>query len=175
MNEDDLKTFITDVIRDMAKNGEIEPLMPQDDIEGDNLDMNIEDDGTEEVYDDTEELMEARNTIKTLMSELNEINLLNAKLLYTNKIFKAHNLKESQKLKVLSSLDKAVNIKEAKLVFEILNESFKKTTLNKKPVMENIMGSASKPAGSRKLIKESIVRVDPMVAYFQKIAGLSKK
>ena len=36
-----------------------------------------------------EELEEAYNTINTLRQEINEIKLLNAKLLYSNKIFKA--------------------------------------------------------------------------------------
>ena len=54
-----------------------------------------------------DELMEARKTIKSLKSKINEAvkttnstNLLNAKLLYTNKIFKSKNLNESQKVKV---------------------------------------------------------------------------
>jgi len=64
-----------------------------------------------------EELEEAYSVIKSLKSELNEINLLNAKLLYTNKIFKAKNLNESQKVKVLSSFDKATTVGEVKLVF----------------------------------------------------------
>ncbi len=64
------------------------------------------------------ELAEAMSTIESLKSELNEINLLNAKLLYTNKIFKAKNLNENQKVKVLSSFDKATTVGEVKMVFE---------------------------------------------------------
>ncbi len=86
------------------------------------------------------ELEEATNTINTLRTELNEINLLNAKLLYTNKIFKSKTLNESQKVKVLSSFDKATTVKEVKLVYETLNEGLKVKTTN---IRENL-GSASK-------------------------------
>ena len=72
-----------------------------------------------------EELAEAYATVETLRSELNEINLLNAKLLYTNKIFKSKNLTETQKVKVLEAFDKAASVKEAKLVFETVDTSFK--------------------------------------------------
>jgi hypothetical protein len=72
-----------------------------------------------------EELDEAYNTIESLKSDLNEVNLLNAKLLYTNKIFKAKTLTESQKVKVLGAFDKAGTVKETKLVFETLSEGLK--------------------------------------------------
>jgi hypothetical protein len=79
-----------------------------------------------------EELREAYATVKTLKSELNEINLLNAKLLYTNKIFKSKNLSESQKVKVLESFDKATTVKEAKLVFETVNSGLKSKKISRK-------------------------------------------
>jgi hypothetical protein len=112
------------------------------------------------------ELEEAYATIKTLRQDLNEINLLNAKLLYTNKIFKSKNLNENQKVKVLSSFDKATTVGEVKLVFETLNEGLKvkATKLN-----ENL-GSASKVLNAPK--KQPIVESNDMVARFQKLAGI---
>ena len=113
------------------------------------------------------ELDEALATIKSLRGDLNEINLLNAKLLFTNKIFKAKNLTESQKVTVLTSFDKATTVKEVKLVFETLNEGLK--TKNSK-VNENY-GSASKGTGTTKT-KQPIVESNDMVARFQKLAGI---
>jgi hypothetical protein len=69
------------------------------------------------------DLKEAMNTISTLRSELNEVNLLNAKLLYVNKLFKAKNLNEAQKVKVINAFDRAETVREAKNVFDTLNES----------------------------------------------------
>ena len=115
-----------------------------------------------------EELKEAYLTIETLKSDLNEVNLLNGKLLYTNKIFKAKNLTESQKVKVLGAFDKAGTIKETKLVFETLNEGLK---TKKTSMIKESLGSASRVSRSVNA-KKPIVEIDPMVARFQKLAGL---
>jgi hypothetical protein len=114
-----------------------------------------------------EELAEAYSTIETLRGELNEVNLLNAKLLYTNKIFKAKTLTESQKLNVLSMFDKAKNVGEVKLVFETLSEGLKTKST---PIKENL-GSASKIMGTT-TPKQPIVESQDMVARFQKLAGI---
>lgn len=114
-----------------------------------------------------EELAEAYSTIKTLKNELNEINLLNAKLLYSNKIFKAKNLNESQKVKVLSSFDKANTVGEVKMVFETLNEGIK---VAKTTIKENL-GSASKLT-STPTVKKPIVESNEAFLRMQKLAGL---
>ena len=115
-----------------------------------------------------EELDEAYNTIESLKSDLNEVNLLNAKLLYTNKIFKAKTLTESQKVKVLGAFDKAGTVKETKLVFETLSEGLK--TKKKSPIKESL-GSASRVSRSVNA-KKPIIETDPMVERFKKLAGL---
>jgi len=113
------------------------------------------------------ELDEAYSVIESLKSELNEINLLNAKLLYTNKIFKAKNLNESQKVKVLSSFDKATTVGEVKLVFETLNEGIKvKSNL----IKENL-GSASKSTVTPS-VKKPIVESNDAFLRMQKLAGI---
>ena len=115
-----------------------------------------------------EELAEAMQTIKMLKSELNEINLLNSKLLYTNKIFKAKNLNEAQKVKVLTAFDKAETVKEAKLVYETLQEGLEK--VDKKELVRENKGYASKAIGSSP--KQPVVDTNPMVDRFKKLAGL---
>jgi hypothetical protein len=113
------------------------------------------------------ELSEAYSTIKVLKSELNEINLLNAKLLYTNKIFKAKNLNESQKVKVLTSFDKAKNVGEVKMVFETLNEGIK---VSKNIIKENL-GRASKGTITPN-VKKPIVESNEAFLRMQKLAGI---
>ena len=115
-----------------------------------------------------EELAEAYSTIETLKSDLNEVNLLNAKLLYTNKIFKAKTLTESQKVKVLGAFDKAGTVKETKLVFETLNEGLK---TKKTSMIKESLGSASRVSRSVNA-KKPIIETDPMVERFKKLAGL---
>ena len=112
-----------------------------------------------------EDMMEEVNQLK---AELHEVNLLNAKLLYSNKIFRAKNLKEAQKVKVLEAFDKAETVKEVKLVFETLTEEVKET----KTVVKENLGSASKAVGMIAETKAPIVDVNPQVARWQKLAGI---
>ena len=119
---------------------------------------------------ENDELMEAVNVIKTLRRELNEQNLLNAKLLYVNKIFKAKNLTESQKVKVIASFDRATTPKEAKIVFESLSSTLKATPA--KASIRESLGFASKAAGTAP--KKTIVESDAVITRMQKLANIIK-
>jgi len=115
------------------------------------------------------EMEEAMHTIQTLRQEMNEVNLLNAKLLYVNKIFKAKNLTESQKLKVIASFDKATNVKEAKVVFESLNNALQAPA--KKAIKESF-GFASKATGVAQ--NRTIVESNDVITRMQKLANIIK-
>ena len=119
-----------------------------------------------------EELEEALSTVSTLKETISEMNLLNSKLLYCNKLFRANALTEAQKVKVVDALDKAETTGEAKLVFETLQESFAFTGVEKRAIQEGL-GRASKAAGvaPKKVITES---VDETVSRFQKLANINK-
>ena len=236
MSEDDLKSFIEDVIADMVESGELEA--------GEEFEAEGEEaEGEEEIdiEDETEEIMEGEekeeideadavtgltdtmgalamaapalaailglgvaavkdklekggkeakdlvsqanakaksmeegedkdimDEVNALRAELHEVNLLNAKLLYSNKIFRAKNLKEAQKVKVLEAFDKASNVSEVKLVFETLTEEVKET----KTVVKENLGSASKAVGMIVENKAPIVDINPQVARWQKLAGI---
>lgn len=118
---------------------------------------------------DEKEIEEAMNTISTLRSELNEVNLLNAKLLYVNKLFKAKTLNESQKVKVINAFDRAETVKEAKNIYETLNESLILT--QKSPLKENL-SFASKAVGVAD--KQIIVESNDFIARMQKLAGITQ-
>ena len=115
-------------------------------------------------------LKEALDTIETLKSELNEVNILNAKLLYVNKIFKANDLSESQKVNVIAAFDKAETVKEVKLVFETVSENV--IVKRKKASIKESFGSASKTTGSTKQSTEVINEVSDAVRRMQKLAGI---
>jgi len=70
-----------------------------------------------------EELEEAYRVIRYLRTKLNEINLLNAKLLYVNKLFKKADLSEGKKIKIVETFDRVRSVREAKLVYATLSES----------------------------------------------------
>lgn len=97
-----------------------------------------------EIEKKDKELEEAYRTVKRLQSVINEVNLLNAKLLYTNKLFRNFELTEAQKMKVIENFDRAGNTRETKLVFTTLAESFKRPATKKRVVKESY-SAASKP------------------------------
>ena len=124
----------------------------------------------EEKEEKEEELKEALATVEALRESISEMNLLNSKLLYCNKLFKANSLNESQKVKVVDALDRATTTGEAKLVFETLQESFIFTGMEKRAIKEGL-ARASKPAGTspKNVITES---ADETVSRFQKLANI---
>ena len=122
------------------------------------------------------ELEEAYSTIKSLRKTINEVNLLNAKLLYTNKLFRGYNLTNEQKIKVVENLDRTSNVREVKLVYATLAESMKFTGTEKKvsAAKKNITeGLASKVVASTAPKKEIISEsVNTMADRFKKLAGI---
>lgn len=132
-----------------------------------------EEDGEEEEAHEeeksAEELEEAYNVIRFLKGKINEVNLLNAKLLYSNKLFRNFTLNENQKMKVIENFDRAHSLREVKLVYSTLAEGFKMPS-TKKIVKESF---ASKPSASTKPAKQPVISegVD-LAARFKKLAGL---
>jgi hypothetical protein len=209
MTEEDLKSFIEGVIKDMVAAGELEAAeggegeemememgaeeeMPEEgeseeEVNIDELLAELDETKSEEMEEAKKEeveevkkeeemeeakkmkadLDEAYAAIETLRSELQEINLLNAKLLYTNKIFRNKSLTESQKVKVLAAFDKAKNKQEAQLIYETLLGST--ATTAKSPIKESL-GSASKALGS---VAKPIIENDAF-ARMRELAGLKK-
>jgi len=113
-----------------------------------------EEEKNEEMEDEDSELEEYKKTVLYLKNKLSEVNLLNAKLLYTNKLFRSRNVTEEQKMKVIEQFDRAANVREVKLVFTTFAESMKR-----KPVNESAkrVSQASKPVASTQPKKKPII------------------
>ena len=124
-----------------------------------------------EVKDDEKEVYESRlkeayAVIQFLRSKINEVNLLNSKLLFSNKIFKKHSLAESQKITVIENFDRASSLREVKLVYATLSEALK--TAKIRTLKESF---ASKPIASTKP-KAIISEANDMADRLRKLAGL---
>ena len=123
-----------------------------------------------------EELEETNKALTTVRAELNEVNLLNSKLLYVNRIFKANTLNESQKLRVVESLDKAGTAKEAKLIYETIKDTFNISKGEKRKAKTSIkegLGMASKATGKSTASKKAIIsESNDMMTRFQKSANI---
>ena len=119
------------------------------------------------------ELKEYKEAVKFLKNKLHEVNILNAKLLFTNKLFKEFALNNNQKLKVVETFDRAQSTREIKLVYTTLAEQFGDNgSINKRnPIKE----SASSVVASTKPSEESnkvITEEDSVAKRFKKLAGI---
>jgi hypothetical protein len=186
---EDLKAIIGEVLADVlggSEESEDEEEMPGEEMSDEEMPEEGEEMLEEENYnleeilaeldldetannDQDDELKEAMSTISQLRSELNEVNLLNAKLLYVNKLFKSKNLTEAQKVKVINAFDRAETVKETKNIFETLQESLTATQAKKNPIKESL-SFASKPAGVAD--RKPIVENNDFIARMQKLAGI---
>jgi len=135
-----------------------------------------EEEGEEEVTEEaeegeaTKELEEAITVIKFLRSKINEVNLLNAKLLFSNKLFRNHSMNESQKMKVIENFDRASNLREVKLVFATLAESFKvRPSRTKRTIKESYASKSSRSTAPRKKV---ISEGAELAARWKKLANL---
>jgi hypothetical protein len=121
------------------------------------------------------ELKEYKEAVHFLKDKLHEVNILNAKLLFTNKLFKSYSLDNNQKLKVVETFDRAQTTREIKLVYSTLAEQFNDN--GSITTRKSIKESASAPVASTKPSKESkkVITEESQVANrFKKLAGLIK-
>jgi hypothetical protein len=159
--DEDIDSIIEAILReeDLDAEGDIH----SDDEHGDVANLK------NEVAEKEEELQEAYKTVRKLNSIINEVNLLNAKLLYTNKLFRNFELNETQKMKVIENFDRAGNTREVKLVFSTLAESFNRPQTKKKMVKESY---ASKPVRTTAPSKPILNEGFELAERWKKLAGL---
>jgi cobalamin biosynthesis protein CobT len=138
----------------------------EDDSEKADDDDTIKEEEEDSKKDD--ELEEAYLTIESLQKTINEVNLLNAKLLYTNKLFRTFELNENQKVKVLENFDRTSSVREVKLVFSTLAENLNVAKKKRTVVKEGYASKATKSSAPKKIISEG----NDMAARWKKLAGL---
>ena len=114
------------------------------------------------------ELKEYKEAVTFLREKLHEVNILNAKLLYTNRLFKEYVLSNDQKMKIVETFDRAQTAREIKLVYSTLAESFKGGSVKKNRVQE----SASLKSGTTKPTKKIITEESEVASRFKKLAGI---
>ena len=160
--EGDEEVNLDEVIRALREmNGDV-PAEDEEDTAG------MTEEEAEEMKSDLEE---AYKVIKSLKNTINEVNLLNAKLLYTNKLFRNFDLNEKQKVKVVENFDRASSLREVKLVFATLGENLNVARKTQNRVVKESFASrptkGTKPAG---IITEG----SSLAARFQKLANIKK-
>ena len=156
---------------------EVEEITEEDDEDEDKDD--VDEQSTPESEEDTKvhesvnamqtELNEYKEAVTYLRDKLHEVNILNAKLLYTKRLFKEFALSNNQKMKIVETFDRAQTTREIKLVYSTLAESYKDTGSVKK---NDIKEFASKKAGTTAPKTKIISEENQVADRFKKLAGI---
>ena len=161
--EEDDVIDLEEILREMGY-GNDEEVTEEEEVEMD----------AEKMAEMEKDLEEAYNTIKSLRGTINEVNLLNAKLLYANKLFRGYNLTNEQKVKVVENLDRTTSVREVKLVYTTLAESMKFGGVDRKQTAKRVVseGISSKATASTAPKKEIIAESNELANRFKQLAGI---
>jgi hypothetical protein len=157
---------------------EVEEITEEED-EDDEVKEEVDEQSTPESEEDTEvhesvddiqaELKEYKEAVTFLRDKLHEVNILNAKLLYTNRLFKEFALSNDQKLKIVETFDRAQTTREIKLVYSTLAESYTDNGSSKKTEIKEF---ASTKTGTTAPKTKIISEENQVADRFKKLAGI---
>jgi hypothetical protein len=111
-------------------------------------------------------------TIMHLKGRFDEINLSNARLLYTNKVLSSASLNERQKNKIVEAISKADTIEEAKVIYETLENATGETQTRAMPKsLSEVVQRSSSMLVSRNRKREETIS-ESFSDRMQKLAGI---
>ncbi len=111
-------------------------------------------------------------TIRDLQEKFEQVNLSNARLLYTNRVLTNNSLNERQKIKIVESLSNADSIEEAKVIFETLQSAVGSIRQRKQP---QSLREAIQRNSSVSLRRAPRKEEGPEVSRMQILAGIKNK
>lgn len=123
------------------------------------------------------DLAQYKEAVAIMRERLSEVNLLNAKLLFTNRMFRKDSLNSEQKIRIIESFDRATTIREVKLVYTALVEnlasaarSFVSPTASRKKVVAE--GIASKVIQSTAPKAPEVIVENAVATRLKELAGI---
>ena len=158
----------------------LDELLAELEADGEGEGDNVQDESNyeQQIAEVTAQRDQAMKTVEILRSQINEVNLLNAKLLYTNKLFKQFSMNNEQKMKVVENFDLTTSVREVKLTYAIMAESFnlggsvvKRKNTTATTITE---GLASKAVASTKPSQPIVANGNLMAERFKTLAGIKK-
>ena len=124
----------------------------------------------------TKENKKLRNILAQAKNRLEEVNLSNSRLLYTNRVLQDTSLNEQQKNKIVEMVSDAQSVKEAKVIFEALQKTMAGSSSRKAP--QSLSEAVSKRSsvilgGNRKA--ETTDDGNPVLNRWATLAGIDNK
>ena len=117
-----------------------------------------------------EKIQNYENVVEQLKETVYDVNLSNARLLYTNRVLRNNSLNERQKDKIVDAISKAGSVNEAKTIFDTLQSTVASTPKRRPETLgEAIRSPSSVIRASRKAPEK---RADPIAERMKKLAGI---
>jgi hypothetical protein len=125
----------------------------------------------------TKQNKDLKNLLVKVKNRLEEVNLSNARLLYTNRVLQDSSLNEQQKSKIVELVTEAQSVKEAELIFEALQKTMAGSSSKKAPqsLSEAVSRKSSVVLSGRRESETSDGDSNPVLKRWSTLAGIYNK
>ena len=147
--------------------------------DGDDLDENKDEDenvneSLNEIKIENENLKEQLNNIEQAFNEMKEnlyeVNLSNARLLYTNRVLRNSSLNERQKDKIVEAISGAGSVTEAKTIYETLQSTVEAKPKRSPQSLSEAIGN--KRSSVIRATRQESTNSDPFQERMKRLAGI---
>ena len=107
---------------------------------------------------------------ESLKENVQDVNLSNARLLYTNRTLRNTSLNERQKERIVEAISKAGSVEEAKTIHETLQSTVASTP---KRGPQSLSEAITRPTSVIRASRKEEPKVDPFTARMRKLAGIN--
>ena len=113
-----------------------------------------------------------QTTLTTLNERMEDVNLSNARLLYTNRVLKSNSLNERQRTRIVESISTAGSVEEAKVIYDTLQSAVGGTKRVPQSLSEAVdRSSPTLPRNSSRATKQPNVQ-NPQYSRMKALAGI---
>ena len=127
----------------------------------------------EELVFENKQLKKSNRKYKQVVEEikgtLQEVNISNARLLYTNRVLRNTSLNERQKDNIAEAISNAGSVMEARTIFETLERA---TPTQTKRVAQSLNEVINRPSSIIRASRREAQPTDPFLDRMKKLAGI---
>ena len=116
-----------------------------------------------------ENLSNYQEVVNSLKENVQDVNLSNARLLYTNRTLRNTSLNERQKERIVEAISKAGSVEEAKTIHETLQSTVASTP---KRGPQSLSEAITRPTSIIRASRKEEPKADPFQARMRKLAGI---
>ena len=115
-------------------------------------------------------LVNYQEVVDSLKENVQDVNLSNARLLYTNRTLRNTSLNERQKQTIVEAISKAGSVEEAKTIHETLQSTVSSTP---KRGPQSLSEAINRPTSIIRASRKEEPKADPFTARMRKLAGIN--